>query len=390
MLPGWCCIAIAALELRNGDSWYHMCAFRFHFWGRKVNWNQASHVRASSVPTLYACCLTKRSCHFLFVARVGLCCWFCDFAVSFLVPPDGPKNGTVKVLFFYSFTKLCMRSQKWDRQFRFIFCFLYHGSAFAVDFAIFRSHFWYRQTVPKMGPWKCFSSILLGTGGPIFGTVLGSFFEVFCIKVAEAQRFGFNEPFWLMATGRATREALLRSKPVLKNEAFPDPELGPSEQAVLVSDDFVSWLMAGRATREALLSEAGFEKLFRKNWVRRSKLFCRWFCFLLGQAGCISVAAWTQLKDVEGSFLWFRFVWWLDCLLLKEGASAFCSLRWLLEVFLAVAEFVGFRAGGRLPFEWLYWILYCPLLAPLAPLDSYRSFRPRKNMNYVFFSRSRY
>ena len=184
-------------------------------------------------------------------------------------------------------------------------------------------------------------------GGPIFGPCLGSFFEVFCIKVAEAQRFGFNEPFWLMATGRATREALL--------------------------------------------SEAGFEKLFRtQNWVRRSKLFCRWFCFLLGQAGCISVAAWTQLKDVEGSFLWFRFVWWLDCLLLKEGASAFCSLRWLLEVFLAVAEFVGFRAGGRLPFEWLYWILYCPLLAPLAPLDSYRSFRPRKNMNYVFFSRSRY
>ena len=46
------------------------------------------------------------------------------------------------------------------------------------------------------------------------------------------------------------------------------------------------------ATREALLSEAGFEKVFRtQNWVRRSKLFCRWFCFLLGQAGCISVAA---------------------------------------------------------------------------------------------------
>ena len=53
---------------------------------------------------------------FLFVARVGLCCGFCDFAVSFLVPPDGPKNGTVKVLFFCSFTKLRMRSQKWDRQ----------------------------------------------------------------------------------------------------------------------------------------------------------------------------------------------------------------------------------------------------------------------------------
>ena len=50
-------------------------------------------------------------------------------------------------------------------------------------------------------------------------------------------------------------------------------------------------------TREALLSEAGFEKVFRtQNWVRRRKLFCRWFGFLLGQAGCISVAAWTQLK----------------------------------------------------------------------------------------------
>ena len=31
-----------------------------------------------------------------------------------------------------------------------------------------------------------------------------------------------------------------------------------------------------RYTREALLSEAGFEKVFRtQNWVRRSKLFCR-------------------------------------------------------------------------------------------------------------------
>ena len=94
---------------------------------------------------------------FLFVARVGLCCGFCDFAVSFLVPPDGPKNGTVKVLFFCSFTKLRMRSQKWDR-----------------------------QAVPFLGP------------------CLGSFFEVFCIRGAEAQSFGFNETLWLMATGRAT------------------------------------------------------------------------------------------------------------------------------------------------------------------------------------------
>ena len=82
--------------------------------------------RASSVPTLYACCLTKRSCHFLFVARVGLCCWFCDFAVSFLV----------------------------------------------------RSHFWYRQTVPKMRPWKCFSFVFLLSGacGPKNGTAWRSHF----------------------------------------------------------------------------------------------------------------------------------------------------------------------------------------------------------------------
>ena len=92
-----------------------------------------------------------------------------------MVPPDGPKNGTVKVLFFCSFTK---------------------------------------QAVPFLGP------------------CLGAFFEVFCIKVAEAQRFGFNEALWLMA--------------------------------------------AGRATREALLSEAGFENVFRtQNWARRRKLFCR-------------------------------------------------------------------------------------------------------------------
>ena len=69
-------------------------------------------------------------------------------------------------------------------------------------------------------------------GGPIFGTMFRFIFEVCCIKVAEAQRFGFNEALWLMA--------------------------------------------AGRATRGALLSEAGFEKVFRtQNWVRRRKLFCR-------------------------------------------------------------------------------------------------------------------
>ena len=81
-------------------------------------------MRASSVPTLYAGCLNKRSSNFLFVALVGLCCGFCDFAVSFLVPPDGPKNGTVKVLFFCVLLLSCAcgpkngtarRSHFWDR-----------------------------------------------------------------------------------------------------------------------------------------------------------------------------------------------------------------------------------------------------------------------------------
>ena len=85
----------------------------------------------ATVPNLNAGYLNTCSCNFLFVARVGLCCAFCDFAVSFLVPPDGPKNGTVKVLFFCSFTKLCVRFQ-------------------------------------NLGP------------------CLRSFFEVFCIRVAEA------------------------------------------------------------------------------------------------------------------------------------------------------------------------------------------------------------
>ena len=116
---------------------------------------------------------------------------------------------------------------------------------------------------------------------PFLGPCLGSFFEVFCIRVAEAQSFGFNETLWLMATGRATREALL--------------------------------------------SEAGFEKVFRtQNWVRRSKLFCRWFCFLLGQAGCISVAG---LNPLVVSFLLFRCVWWLDCLPLKKAHQPFAALR---------------------------------------------------------------
>ena len=75
-------------------------------------------MRASSVPNLYAGCLNKCNCNFVFVARLGLCCGFCDFAVSFLV--DGPKNGTSAFLLF--FTTLCgpkngtaRRSHFWDR-----------------------------------------------------------------------------------------------------------------------------------------------------------------------------------------------------------------------------------------------------------------------------------
>ena len=162
MLPGWCCIANRHIGARERRQLIPHVRFQVPFLGPesqlKSGFACAGLLCSNSI---YAGCLNKRSCNFLFVARVGLCCGFCDFAVSFLVPPDGPKNGTVKVLFFCSSTKLCMWSQKWDR-----------------------------QAVPFLGP------------------CLGSFFKVFCIRVAEAQCFGFNETLWLMATGRATREAL--------------------------------------------------------------------------------------------------------------------------------------------------------------------------------------
>ena len=77
---------------------------------------------------------------------------------------------------------------------------------------------------------------------PFLGVCLRLFFEVFCIRVAEAQSFGFNETLWLMATGRATREALL--------------------------------------------SEAGFEKVFRtQNWVRRASCFVDDFVSCWGKRG---------------------------------------------------------------------------------------------------------
>ena len=67
-----------------------------------------------------------------------------------------------------------------------------------------------------MRPWKCFSFVFLLSGacGPkngtarrsIFGTVFRFIFWslLYSIKVAEAQRFGFNEALWRMAAGRAT------------------------------------------------------------------------------------------------------------------------------------------------------------------------------------------
>ena len=53
--------------------------------------------------------------------------------------------------------------------------------------------------------------------------------------------------------------------------------------------------------------------------------------FLVGASG---VHIGCCLNPVEGSFLLFRFVWWLDCLLLKEGASAFCLIGDCLKCFL--------------------------------------------------------
>ena len=61
-------------------------------------------------------------------------------------------------------------------------------------------------------------------------------------------------------------------------------------------------------TREALLSEA---KVFRTQIGSVGGS-----CFVDDEVSCY------QLKVA----LLFRFVWWLGCLL-KEGASAFCSLR---------------------------------------------------------------
>ena len=78
---------------------------------------------------------------------------------------------------------------------------------------------WDRQAVPFLGP------------------CLASFFKVFFIRVAEPQCFGFNETLWLMATGRATREALLSEATVLRRSS--GPRIG-SVRASSFVDDFVS------------------------------------------------------------------------------------------------------------------------------------------------------
>ena len=113
-------------------------------------------------------------------------------------------------------------------------------------------------------------------------------------------------------------------------------------------------------TREALLSEAGFEKVFRtQNWVCRSKQFCRWFCFLLGQVGCILVAAWTHLKLAS---YYFVASGGLIVCRQKKAHQPFAALRWLLEVFLAVEEFVGF--SRRWPAS--IWMIVLNTLLPLV------------------------
>ena len=84
------------------------------------------------------------------------------------------------------------------------------------------------HAVPKMGP----------PGGPIFGAVFRFIFVKFFASGLKKRNVLVSiATSWFMATGKATREALLS---------------------------------------EALLSEAGFGKVFQtQNWVRWSELFCR-------------------------------------------------------------------------------------------------------------------
>ena len=85
-----------------------------------------------------------------------------------------------------------------------VICLL-HGSAFAVDFAILRSHFWNRQTVPN---WNRESAFLLFFNRSHFWNRVPVHFLFFNQGYRSAM-FWLSQTLWLMATGRATREVLL-------------------------------------------------------------------------------------------------------------------------------------------------------------------------------------
>ena len=171
-------------------------------------------MRASSVRTLYAGCLNKRTCNFLLLHGSAFAV---DFAILW-------SHGIVKVLFFCSFTKLCMWwSHFWDRVWVHFLSFLYQGCR-------------KRNVLVSMN---------------------------FCGLWRPDGQLG--RPFG--------------AKPVLRR--FSGPRIGPLEQAVL-----------------------------------------QMILFLVGASG---VHIGCCLNPLEVSFLLFRCVWWLDCLPLKEGPSAFCS-----------------------------------------------------------------
>ena len=102
--------------------------------------------------------------------------------------------------------------------------------------------------------------------------------------------------------------------------------------------------------------------------------------FLVGASG---VHIGCCLNPVEGNFLIFRFVWWLDCLLL-EGASAFCSLRWLLEVFLAVAE-CGFSRRWPASIWMIVLNTLVPLVGPPCPSRLLPKFAAQKEHELWYF-----
>ena len=91
------------------------------------------------------------------------------------------------------------------------------------------------------------------------------------------------------------------------------------------------------------LSEAGFEKVFRiQNWSVGANCFVDDFC-CWGKRG---VAAWTRWSYLL--IISLRLVAWLFAAK-RRPIAAFCSVRWLLEVFLVVrslwvfAQVAGFH-----------------------------------------------